>query len=78
MATEMEQLASVQLGYLGLESARGADGFGITVSYWADEASARAWKNVARHLEAQRLGQTRWYCRYRVVVAEVTREYGAQ
>lgn len=75
MADRMEALASEQPGYVGIESARGSDGFGITVSYWTDDAAARAWKAIAEHVEAQRLGGQQWYDSYRVVVAEVTREY---
>src|SRR5262249_44173993 len=40
-ADAMEALAARQPGYLGIESARDADGFGITVSYWATEADAK-------------------------------------
>lgn len=76
MADEMERLAATQPGYLGIESARSADGFGISVSYWRSAADARAWKGVADHLGAQRLGREQWYRAYRVRVAEVTREYG--
>ncbi|HEX8951095.1 MAG TPA: antibiotic biosynthesis monooxygenase, partial [Polyangia bacterium] len=76
MAAEMERLGAQQPGYLGLESARGADGFGITVSYWRSVADARAWKAVGEHLAAQRLGRERWYRMFRVRIAEVTREYG--
>ncbi len=75
MAAEMEELAAQQPGYMGLESVRAPDGRGITVSYWRDDGCARAWKQVARHLEAQRLGAQKWYSQYRVVVAEVTRQY---
>ena len=32
------KLAAQQPGFLGIESSRDAEGFGITVSYWADEA----------------------------------------
>ena len=39
-AIAMERLAARQPGYRGIESARGADGAGITVSYWADDAAA--------------------------------------
>ncbi len=35
MADRMVELAAQQPGFLGAESTRGADGFGITVSYWA-------------------------------------------
>lgn len=74
-AARMEELASEQPGYLGIESARGADGFGITVSYWRSEDDARAWKRQTEHLVAQEAGRSRWYAQYRVRVATVTREY---
>lgn len=75
MAEAMGVLAANQPGYLGLESARGADGFGITNSYWADEASLIAWKQVAKHLLAQKLGKDRWYQHYELRVAKVERAY---
>jgi len=76
MAEEMQALAARQPGYLGVESVRDAStGHGITVSYWADDPSARAWKEVAEHLVAQERGRERWYASYSVVVAEVTRSY---
>jgi heme-degrading monooxygenase HmoA/uncharacterized glyoxalase superfamily protein PhnB len=73
-AAAMERLAAEQPGYLGIESAR--DGLGITVSYWADPADAQAWKAVAEHRLAQRLGREQWYQAYRVRVATVERDYG--
>ncbi len=76
MSEEMGRLAASQPGYLGIESARDSEGFGITASYWTDEHAARAWKGVAEHAVAQRLGRERWYRAYRVRVATVTREYG--
>ena len=75
MADRMEALAAEQPGYRGIESARSTDGFGITVSYWADEASAQTWKRNVEHLEAQRLGRERWYASWAIRVAAVTREY---
>jgi heme-degrading monooxygenase HmoA len=74
MAAEMEALAAAQTGYLGIESAR--SGVGITVSYWATEEDARAWKRVHEHGVAQRLGRERWYAAYEVRIATVTRAYG--
>lgn len=76
MAAAMDEQARLQPGYLGIESARGADGLGITVSYWRTADDARAWKRVAEHAGAQRLGRERWYRAYRVRVAEVSRVYG--
>ncbi|GAB2698136.1 antibiotic biosynthesis monooxygenase family protein [Thalassiella azotivora] len=75
-AARMEELAAVQPGYLGIESARD-DGLGITVSYWRDQEAALAWKRVAEHEAAQRAGRERWYAAYRVRVAVVEREYGS-
>ena len=75
MAIAMFELAQRQPGCLGAESARGPDGLGITVSYFADEASIRAWKQEARHLVAQRLGKERWYSHYEMRVAKVERAY---
>ena len=76
MATEMERLGSAQPGFLGIESARGGDGFGITVTYWRRAEDARAWKGVSEHLGAQKLGRERWYRMFRVRICEVVREYG--
>ncbi len=77
MAARMEELAAEQPGYLGIESARGTDGFGITVSYWRTADDARAWKRVAEHKEAQRRGRDEWYATWTVRVATVEREYGS-
>jgi heme-degrading monooxygenase HmoA len=74
MADRMEELAGEQPGFLGVESAR--DALGITVSYWRDDASAAAWKQVAEHLVAQQRGRDVWYSDYQVRVATVTRSYG--
>jgi heme-degrading monooxygenase HmoA len=73
-AARMEELAAEQPGYLGFEAAR--SGLGITVSYWATEDDARAWKAVAEHAEAQRRGRSQWYADYRVRIARVDRDYG--
>jgi heme-degrading monooxygenase HmoA len=71
----MVELAAQQPGYLGVESVRGADGFGITVSYWESEQAIRDWKAQAEHLEAQRLGHTQWYEHFELRVAKVERAY---
>jgi heme-degrading monooxygenase HmoA len=72
----MSMLASQQPGYLGFESVRDANGFGILLSFWKDEASICAWKAVVDHIEAQRRGRQDWYSRYEVRVALVQRAYG--
>ena len=74
-ATEVFELALNQPGCLGAESTLDAEGFGITVSYWHDEAAIAAWKAEARHLVAQRLGKEKWYSHYALRVARVERDY---
>ena len=76
MAERMVELAKAQPGFLGVESAREAEGFGITVSYWQDEASIAAWKAHAEHAVAQRLGRDQWYGAFRLRVCRVEREAG--
>lgn len=76
MGDAMMRLAREQPGCLGVESVRNADGFGITNSYWVDEDSIRAWKNVVDHLAAQRRGRRDWYAHFEVRVGQITRAYG--
>ena len=75
MAERMAELAAQQPGYLGVESTRGADGLGITVSYWRDMESIAAWKSVAEHRIAQESGKRRWYEHFEVRIAKVERAY---
>ncbi len=75
MADRMVELAQQQPGFLGVESARDAEGFGITVSYWENELSIRAWKNHAEHRIAQETGIQDWYQHYETRVAKVERAY---
>ena len=74
MATKMVDLASEQLGFLGIESAR--EDVGITVSYWSDLKSIKAWKMNAEHQQAQKKGRNEWYSSFRVRIAKVESEYG--
>jgi heme-degrading monooxygenase HmoA len=74
-AARMVELASGMPGFLGIDSVRGADGLGITVSYWASEADIANWKRNLDHAGAQREGKRRWYARYELRVARVERAY---
>lgn len=76
MAERMAELAARQPGFLGIESVRGADGFGITVSYWSSEEAVFAWKANAEHMVAQEMGRREWYEHYEIRVAKVERAYG--
>ncbi len=74
-AARMLELAARQPGFLGVESARGEDGFGITVSYWRDEAAIAAWKRDAEHMAAQQQGRARWYEHFTLRVARIERAH---
>jgi heme-degrading monooxygenase HmoA len=73
-AARMVELAAAQPGFLGVESARGDDGLGITVSYWDNLESIAGWRRHAEHQEAQRQGRERWYARFRLRVCRVERD----
>lgn len=75
-AARMIELAAARDGFLGVDSARGDSGFGITVSYWRDETAIRAWKRDAEHRIAQETGRRDWYADYDVRIARVERAYG--
>lgn len=75
-AERMLELAAQQPGFLGAESARGADGFGITVSYWESEAAIAAWKHQAEHAATRAHGRQHWYEHFELRVSTVTRAYG--
>ncbi len=75
-AERMVELAAQQPGFLGVESVRGADGVGITVSYWESEAAIAAWKRNAEHTATRERGRTVWYEHYELRIARVERAYG--
>ena len=77
-AHAMETRAAAQPGYRGFYSARGDDGLGITVSYWDDDASAKAWRDDPEHRAIRDAGRDRWYARYDLTVARVERDYDWQ
>ncbi|MFC9994888.1 antibiotic biosynthesis monooxygenase family protein [Nocardia sp. NPDC127526] len=75
MAIRMTELGTSQPGYLGRQGMTDGQGRDLSIIYYRDEESIRAWKADVEHLEAQRLGKERWYQNYTVEVARVEREY---
>lgn len=75
-STRMVELASGMPGFLGVESVRDTEGFGITVSYWADEDAIAGWKAHAEHAIIRERGRRSWYGQFEVRVARVERAYG--
>ena len=73
MSAKMVEMASQQPGFLGVESARGEDGLGITVSYWESEEAIANWRRNAEHQVAQSQGREKWYEKFVTRVAKVER-----
>ena len=73
-AERMRELALSQFGCLDFHAV--SDGtHEVTLSYWPDEASIRAWRAHPEHRAAQQAGRERWYESYSVQVADITRDY---
>ncbi|MBS0583677.1 MAG: antibiotic biosynthesis monooxygenase [Proteobacteria bacterium] len=75
-AEAMFELVQRQPGFLGAESTRGADGFGITVAYFDSEENIRLWRDHAGHAATRERGKREWYEHFEVRVARVERAYG--
>lgn len=75
MAERMVELALEQTGFLGVESVRGHDGFGITVSYWETLEAISLWKLHSEHRIAQEMGRSLWYQHYELRISKVERAY---
>jgi heme-degrading monooxygenase HmoA len=74
-AERMFELVQQQPGFLGAESVRGADGFGITVAYFDSEGDIRRWRDHAEHARVRERGRREWYEHFEVRVARVERAY---
>ena len=75
-AEHMLELAHQQPGFLGYESARDGEGFGITVAYFESEDAIARWRDHAEHRAARREGHRSWYEHVELRVARVERAYG--
>lgn len=71
----LDELARTIEGYCGMQSVRGPDGFGITVSYWDSEAAIDRWRHHPDHKEAKRRGRTTWYESYQIHITRIERQH---
>ncbi len=75
MADLMVSMSADQPGYIGIETTRDSEGFGITVSYWESEEAIAQWREDAKHQAAQMKGKMTWYDHYQLRVAKIERQY---
>ena len=48
----------------------------LSLSFWKDEHSIAAWRNIELHRQAQQAGRTSIFEDYRLRIAHVVRDYG--
>ena len=77
-ADAMDAMAAQQPGYRGQDHVSNPSGLSITLSYWANEASAIAWREHPEHTATREAGRGRWYDWYMLHVAEIRRSYSWQ
>jgi heme-degrading monooxygenase HmoA len=71
----MVELASKQIGFLGVESVRDQNGLGVTVSYWDSLDAIKLWKENVSHKQVQEKGKKDWYSSYTTRICKVERDY---
>ncbi|HEX6805954.1 MAG TPA: antibiotic biosynthesis monooxygenase [Terriglobales bacterium] len=74
MNAEMQELVRQNPGFIDVKSYKSEDGERLTVVWWRDEESLRAWRNQVRHRLAQQAGRAKWYKYYKMEVATVGRQ----
>ena len=78
IAGELRPLLDEIDGFVSIERFKSLsdDGRVLSLSFWRDEASVAAWRNVEAHRVAQAAGRGGVFRNYRLRVAEVVRDYG--
>lgn len=63
-------LAKQMPGFLGYESYK-HEGRGYFISYWKDREAISEWAKHPIHIEAKKMGKSKWYWYYHSVLADV-------
>jgi heme-degrading monooxygenase HmoA len=64
-------------GFISVErfESRTNEGKLLSVSYWEDEAALKRWRDDADHQAGMKVGREEVFQDYRIIVAEVQRDY---
>jgi heme-degrading monooxygenase HmoA len=73
MSEAMIAHAKLFPGFVDVKSFTADDGERLTVVWWQDEETLKAWATDAKHRVAQQLGRERWYEYYKMDVAQIVR-----
>lgn len=77
-AAQLRSVLETMDGFISVERFQSLSDPGrmLSLSFWRDEASVQAWRQLDEHRAAQSAGRTGVFEDYRLRVAEVVRDYG--
>lgn len=77
IAAELRSLLEDRDGFISIERFQSLSDESkiLSLSFWRDEASIQAWRNLLEHRTAQHKGKTSLFRDYRIRVAHVVRDY---
>ena len=73
MAEAMDAHARTFDGFVDVKAFKAEDGERLTIVWWKDEESLRAWATDVKHRAAQELGRNKWYEYYKLEIAQIIR-----
>jgi heme-degrading monooxygenase HmoA len=78
MAADLKPLLETIDGFISIERFESLTEPGkiLSLSFWRDEASVAAWRNLEPHRRAQAAGRHEIFQDYRLRIAQVVRDYG--
>jgi heme-degrading monooxygenase HmoA len=78
LAAELRPLLEKIEGFISIERFESLTTKGkfLSLSFWRDEESIRAWRNMEEHRKVQAKGRDSVFAEYRIRVASVVRDYG--
>jgi heme-degrading monooxygenase HmoA len=68
---EIDRIGRAQPGFVAIESARNAEGKGITVVFYDSLEAIEAWRKHPDHRAAKQRGRESWYRSYQIYLAQV-------
>jgi len=76
MDAALEKRVKDNPGFIAVKSYVAQDGERLTLVWWRDEESLKAWRELPAHRAAQQTGRDKWYEFYKIDVANVIRSSG--
>jgi len=78
LAATLKEHLEQQPGFISVERFQSLTTPGklLSLSFWEDEASIAAWRQLDEHRQAQTAGRQQLFAGYRLRIAQVVRDYG--